>query len=324
MKRLVLIDGHAILYRAYHAFPQSLTTRKGELINAVYGFARMLLKVIEDLKPAYIAVAFDLPAPTFRHREFIGYQAQRPKMETALGDQIERVYQIVQTLNIPVFTAEGYEADDIIGTLANQAAQKKIMTIIVTGDKDIMQLVGPKIKIYAPIKGFSQAKLFDVKAVKEFLGVKPEQIIDYKALVGDPSDNYPGVPGIGPKTAVGLLSEFKSLKGIYKKLLLDQPKKPLSQSDQNKNIRPAVIKKLKEGRESAELSRRLAEIITNAPVKLNLKACRVHDYDRQKAQALFEQLEFKSLINKLPKAEGGKYKIQKPERAKKDKQMKLL
>lgn len=309
MKRLVLIDGHAIIHRAYHAFPKNLRTRKGELVNAVYGFTRMLLKVIEDLKPSHIAVAFDLPKPTFRHREFIGYQAQRPKMDEELGDQIERVYQVVRTLNIPIFTLEGFEADDVIGALSHQAAKKKMEAVIVTGDKDIMQLVNKKVKVYAPVKGFSQAKLFGPKEVKELLGIKPEQIIDYKALVGDPSDNYPGVPGVGPKTAVDLLSRFKTLSQTYGNL--------------NK-IRPVVAKRLKEGKDSADLSKKLAEIVIDLPIKLNLKACRVHDYDQEKAQQLFEELEFRSLANKLPEAEGGEYKIKETKKEIKDQQMKLI
>lgn len=308
-KRLVLIDGNAILHRAYHAFPKNLKTRKGELVNAVYGFTRMLLKVIADLKPSYIAVAFDLPKPTFRHREFIGYQAQRPKMDTELGDQIERVYQVVKTLNIPIFTAEGFEADDVIGTLANQASKKKTETVIVTGDKDIMQLVRKKVKVYAPVKGFSQAKLYDPQGVKGLLSIKPEQIVDYKALVGDPSDNYPGVPGIGPKTAVELLAKFKTFKQVYRNL--------------NK-VRPVVANKLREGRDSAELSRKLATIVLKAPVKLNLKACQVHDYDRQKARNLFEELEFKSLMDKLPEAKKGQYILKKEKKEPENKQMKLI
>lgn len=283
-KRLVLIDGHAILHRAYHAFPTTLKTRKGEIVNAVYGFARMLLTVIENLHPEYLVVAFDLPKPTFRHREYIGYQAQRPQMDAELEDQIERVHQVVRSLNIPIFEVEGYEADDVIGTLAKQADKRRVETIIVTGDRDIMQLVGGKIKVYVPMKGFSEAQLFKSKEVKELLGVKPEQIVDYKALVGDSSDNYPGVPGIGPKTAVVLLSQFSDLDTIYRNC---------------DKLRPIVAQKLKAGKESAALSKKLAKIVTNAPVKLELKTCRVKNYDPQKAIKLFEELEFKSLINKL-------------------------
>ena len=284
MNRLLLIDGHAILHRAYHAFPPTLKTRKGELVNAVYGFTRILLTVLRDLAPKYTAVAFDLPEPTFRHKEFIGYQAQRPQMDAELKSQIERVKEVVQVLNIPIFSMSGYEADDVIGTLAHQAS-KKTEVIIVTGDKDIMQLVDQKIKVFAPIKGTAEGEIFDRQKVKEFLGISPQQIIDYKALVGDPSDNYPGVPGIGPKTAVQLLEKYHDLKNIFRHLL---------------EIKPLVAQKLKDGRQSALLSQKLATIVTKVPIKIDLKACKVHDYDQEKAVKLFEELEFKSLINKLP------------------------
>lgn len=308
MKRLVLIDGHAILHRAYHAFPLTLKTRQGELVNAVYGFTRMLLTVLKDLHPEYAAVAFDLPEPTFRHKEFIGYQAQRPKMEAELADQIERVAEVVRILNIPIFAVKGFEADDVVGTLARQAAQKDVEAVIVTGDRDIMQLVSSKVKVYAPIKGFSQARLFGKKEVKKLLGVGPEQIIDYKAMVGDASDNYPGVPGIGPKTALRLLSQYQDLATVYKNMA---------------KIEPRVANKLIEGKESAVLSRKLAEIVTKVPIKLNLRHCLIHDYDHHKAKGLFEELEFRSLIEKLPGME--KEAIEKKEKEKpKGKQMKLI
>lgn len=304
MKRLVLIDGHHILHRAYHAFPTTLTTRKGELVNAVYGFTRILLKVIADLQPKYLAVTFDRPEPTFRHKEFIGYQVQRPKMDAELADQIGRVHQVAQALNIPIFEKPGFEADDLIGTLSIQAAKKKIETIIVTGDKDIMQLVSKKIRLYLPQRGFSEALVCGEKEVEGVLGIRPNQVIDYKALVGDSSDNYPGVSGIGPKTAVKLLTAYGSLDSIYRNL---------------KKIKSAVAQKLKEGQESAELSKKLATIVTNAPVKLNLPACRVSDYNQDKAIKLFQELEFRSLINKLPGIEP-----EKEEEKKKDPQMGLF
>ena len=304
--KLVLIDGHAILHRAYHAFPTTLRTRRGEIVNAVYGFTRILLTVLKELQPDYVAVAFDLPVPTFRHKEYVGYQAQRPAMEKDLVDQVDRVEQVVKALNIPIFTAPGFEADDVIGTLAFQArvpkskiqsaswrTKSKIEVIIVTGDKDIMQLVREGVKVYAPEKGYSGGEFFDRQKVKEVLGIWPQQIVDYKALVGDASDNYPGVPGIGPKTAVKLLNQFGTLKNIYKNL---------------KKIPPTIAKKLAEGKESAELSKKLATIVTNAPVKLNLKACRLKDYDPEKVRRLFEELEFRSLLNKLPSQEAEKEK----------------
>lgn len=304
MKRLVLIDGHAILHRAYHAFPKNLTTRKGELVNAVYGFTRMLLGVIKDLKPDYLAVTFDLPKPTFRHEIFLGYQSKRPQMDAELRDQIERVHQMVKILNLPIFEMEGFEADDVIGTLAKQASKKNVGTVIVTGDRDIMQLVGKKVKVYAPIRGFSGAELFGRKKVRQLLDVWPEQVVDYKALVGDPSDNYPGVPGVGPKTAAKLLGKYRDLDTIY---------------NSTSKIKPQIAKKLIEDKELALLSQKLAKIVTNVPIKLSLKACRVHDYDQEKAKKLFEELEFKSLINKLPgvKPASGREK-------KENKQMSLL
>lgn len=291
MKRLVLVDGHAILHRAYHAFPQTLRTRRGELVNAVYGFTRMLLSVLKDIKPTFVVVAFDLPKPTFRHKEYLGYQIQRPEMDEELAGQIKRVYQIVESLNIPVFAVEGYEADDVIGTLALQSQKSKVKsqkleTIIVTGDKDMMQLVGKKVKVYAPRKGFSEPEIFDVKKVKELLGITPRQIVDYKALIGDASDNYPGVPGIGPKTAGRLLQKYGSLDNIYKEI----------NKIESKKLREILIS----GKESAKLSKKLATIVTNVPIKFKLKACKVHDYDHQKARKLFEELEFRSLIEKLP------------------------
>jgi len=327
MEKLVLIDGHALLHRAYHAFPTSLRTRRGELVNAVYGFTRILLTVLKELQPEYVAVAFDLPVPTFRHKEYVGYQVQRPEMDKELKGQIQRVWEVIKALNIPIFTAPGFEADDVIGTLAFQALAKKnqesriknhgkkthnsqfmihnsnLEVIIVTGDKDIMQLVREGVKVYAPGKGFSEGEFFDRQKVKEVLGVWPEQVVDYKALVGDASDNYPGVPGIGPKTAVKLLEEFRDLGNIYKNL---------------KKIAPLIAQKLIAGKESAQLSKKLATIVTNAPVKLNLKACRLKDYDPQKVRQLFEELEFRSLLNKLPGSETEK------EQKAKGEQMRLI
>jgi len=300
MEKLVLIDGHALLHRAYHAFPTTLRTRKGEIVNAVYGFTRILLTVLKELQPEYVAVAFDLPIPTFRHKEYVGYQVQRPEIDKELKTQIQRVWEVVETLNIPIFTAPGFEADDVIASLARQARKKfeirnsKFEIVIITGDRDIMQLVREGVKVYASGKGLSEGEFFDRQKVKEVLRVWPEQIVDYKALVGDASDNYPGVPGIGPKTAVKLLERYGSLENIYKE------------------IKKIEIKKLREkliaGRESAELSKKLATIVTNAPVKLNLKACRLKDYDPQKVRRLFEELEFKSLLNKLPAQEVEKVK----------------
>ncbi|HUW22335.1 MAG TPA: 5'-3' exonuclease H3TH domain-containing protein [Candidatus Bathyarchaeia archaeon] len=290
MNKLVLIDGHAILHRAYHALPKTLTNRHGQLVNAVYGFTRMLLKVIDDLRPRYLAVVFDRPEPNFRHRIYLGYQAQRPKMDRELEGQIQIVKQVLQAFNVPTFEKIGFEADDLIGTLAFQAKTRsdhKIQIIIVTGDRDIFQLIDELTLVYSPQKGFSQSEFFDRKKTKAKMGVWPEQIIDYKALVGDASDNYPGIPGVGPKTAVSLLQQFKSLSKIYENL---------------DKIKDSVRNKLIEGKDSALLSQKLATIETHASIKLKLKNCLLADYNQEKVLDLFRQLGFKSLMDKLPGA----------------------
>ncbi len=244
MNRLVLIDGNAVLHRAYHAIPP-LTAPDGSVVNAVYGFASMLVRLVHDLKPTHIAVAFDRPKPTFRKKLFEGYQAKRPKMDDALSDQIPKVHDLITAFGIPIFEKDGFEADDVLGTLAKKARDQ---VIIVTGDRDILQLVkDDKVFVYMPTKGLSEAKLYDEKAVVERMGVAPNKIPDFKALAGDPSDNYPGVPGIGPKTAVALLTKYKSLEKIL-------ATKELSSTE----------------KESARMSYDLATIRTNVPLEGSL------------------------------------------------------
>jgi len=312
-KRLILIDGHAILHRAYHALPP-LTSRSGELLNAVYGFTTMLLKVVNDLKPDYLIVTFDVDKPTFRHEEFVGYQAKRPKIDQELAGQIGRVREVLEAMGVPAYEKEGYEADDVIGTLSRQASARKIQTVIVTGDKDILQLVGRYVKVFAPVRGLSQGELLDSKKTREKLGVTPSQIIDYKALMGDPSDNYPGVPGIGPKTATALLSRFGNLAKIYKSL--DKVEKEFGKS---------VFEKLSSGKESAYLSQKLAKIVTNVPVKLDLRKARFEftEEERETTIEKFRQLRFKSLVARLEgekKEKSGKRKKEE----KKNEQLGLL
>jgi DNA polymerase-1 len=235
MSKLVLIDGNAILHRAFHAMPP-LTTRSGEPINAVYGLVSMFLRVIQDLKPTAIAVAFDLKEPTFRHKEFKKYQSQRPPTADELSGQFEKARDFFKAVKVPVYSMPGFEADDVIGTIASRCAEipndkLKISnksqatnhkpqideTVIITGDRDILQLVDDKknIKLYMPIMGLSNAKLFGEKETLERIGVPANLIPDYKALVGDPSDNYPGVAGIGPKTAITLLNKNINLWIIF-------------------------------------------------------------------------------------------------------------
>jgi DNA polymerase-1 len=297
---LVLFDGNAIVHRAFHAFGATrsrqatpLTVSKtGEIVSAVYGFALMLLKVLSELKPTHYAVAFDKKGPTFRHELFEKYKAQRPPMPDELVNQIGRVKQLVQTFHIPLFEIDKYEADDVLGTLSKQAEQRGIDTVIVTGDADTMQLVSPHVKVLYPKAGkaFSDTQLFDEEAVRQKYGVGPEHIADLKAMVGDPSDNIPGVPGIGEKTAVKLIQQFGSLEDVYNHLDEVTP--------------PKVREILQNNREVARQSKELTTIVTQTPVTLNLDDCRVSQFDRKQVADFFRELEFYSLLPKLPGMEG--------------------
>ncbi|MBU0978587.1 MAG: 5'-3' exonuclease H3TH domain-containing protein [Patescibacteria group bacterium] len=301
----LLVDGHAIIYRAYHAFPE-LTDPKGQLVNAVYGFARILLVAIRDFDPEYIAVCFDSKAKTMRAEEHDFYKANRPEMPDDLKPQIEKVSQLVTALNIPQFAVSGYEADDLIGTLAKQNALPEVqsqvknglLTVIVTGDKDLLQLVDDLTHVWLPRRSRTQTALeYDTHLVKERMGVRPDQIADLKALMGDASDNIPGIKGVGQKTAVKLLQKFETLGKIYDRLA----RLELGESDEL--IKGALLEKLTTGKSQAYLSRELAQIKTNSPISTTLEACRVVGYDKTQAVKLFQQLGFFSLIKLLPKDE---------------------
>ncbi|HSW58624.1 MAG TPA: DNA polymerase I [Dehalococcoidales bacterium] len=286
---LLLVDGNALVHRAYHALPPLTVPQTGELVNAVYGFAMMLIKAINDLKPTHAAVAFDRDAPTFRHQAFEQYKAQRPPMDEALAQQLGRVRALVEAFNIPIFEMDGYEADDILGSLANQAARQELETVIMTGDADIMQLVSPAVKVFYPRAGgtFSDALLFDTEAVKTKYGVRPAQITDLKALKGDKSDNIPGVPGVGDVTALKLVQQFGGVEGLIARL---------------EEVEPVKLKeKIKANLEQLKLSYHLASIDTQTPVTMDYdQCCRITRYDRAKAADLFRELGFNSLLAKLP------------------------
>jgi DNA polymerase I-like protein with 3'-5' exonuclease and polymerase domains/5'-3' exonuclease len=288
MKRLVLVDGNALLHRAYHATPP-LTTTKGELVNAVYGFTAMLLKSVQDLTPDFIAIAWDMKAPTFRHQQYTQYKATRGPSDDGLTSQYKRVHEICDVLNMPEFSLAGYEADDLIGTLARQAVEKEknLEVIILTGDRDIMQVIGKNVKVLMPRKTLLDIGLYGEEEFVLRYGFTPVQIIDYKALAGDASDNIPGVAGIGQVTATKLIQQFGSMEKIYK-------------PENLKTLPERTQKLLAEGAESAVMSKQLATLDLEAPIKLDLPACRVHDYDHGKAENLLMELEFKSLINRLP------------------------
>ncbi len=289
MNRLVLIDGNAILHRAYHALPPTFTAPDGRVVNAVYGFTTMLLRLITDLKPTHVAVAFDRPKPTFRKELFEGYQAKRPKMDTDLAGQIEPIHDIVRAFDIPIFEKDGYEADDVIGTLALQASGE---VIIVTGDRDILQLVvDEKIYVYMPTKGLSEAKLYDEKEVRARLGVGPRQIIDFKALAGDNSDNYSGVPGVGPKTAVELIETFGSVEELYG--AIDK------KDTRIKKISTGLMEKLIAGRTMATLSKQLATIETNVPLDSAVPVSPLSALDTPEAREALERFGFRSILRRI-------------------------
>lgn len=281
---LLLVDGNALVHRAFHAVPP-LTTSKGELVNAVYGFAAMLLKVASEVAPGYAAIAFDRAAPTFRHLEYEQYKAQRVRVDDGLYDQFRRVHQLADALSIPTFEVDGYEADDVLGTLSRQASELGIKTVIITGDNDALQLVSPDVTVITPRRGFSETLVYDEQAVRERYGLNPCQLPDFKALVGDQSDNIPGVPGIGEKTAQKLIGQYGTLQELFAHL---------------DELEPKLKARLDGQREQAFHSRHLVTIVTDVPIDLDLSACRFGQYDREKAMALLRELEFKSLVGKLP------------------------
>jgi len=288
---LVLFDGNALVHRAFHALPSLTVSKTGEVVSAVYGFALMLLKVINELKPTQCAVAFDTKAPTFRHQMFDQYKAQRPKTPDELVNQLGRVRQLVEDFGIPIFELDGYEADDVLGTLSHQASQQGIDTVIVTGDADAMQLVSPRVKVLypRPRSTFSDTMLYDEAEVSQKYGVNPEHIADLKGLVGDPSDNIPGVTGIGEKTAVRLIQQFGTIDQIYAHIDEVTPPKLQALLRQNEAI--------------ARQSKELATIVIQTPVTLNLDDCQLSHYDRHRVTKLFRELEFSSLLPKLPEVE---------------------
>jgi DNA polymerase-1 len=296
MNRLVLIDGNAILHRAYHALPP-LTAPDGSVVNAVYGFASMLMKLGDDLRPTHIAVAFDRAAPTFRKKLFVDYQASRPPMEETLVGQVDKVHALVESFGIPVYEQDGFEADDVIGTIAHQVSHshakhgdgKIDQVVIVTGDRDIFQLVrDDRVLVFMPTKGLSEGKLYGENDVKERMGVGPQRIPDFKALAGDPSDNYPGVPGIGPKTAVMLIDEFGTVESLYKAL-----------ANGKAAISEGVKNKLVSGKESAALSKTLATIRTDVPIAFDAAKSRKETLDTPGARDALASFHFSSLLRRL-------------------------
>ncbi|HEX8730769.1 MAG TPA: DNA polymerase I [Ktedonobacterales bacterium] len=284
---LTLLDGHALFHRAFHAYPEEMSSVSGEATNAVFGFTRILLDIFRYVKPEYIAVAFDLPTPTFRHHDYAPYKAHRPSLPDSMRAQFPRVREIVRAFNIPIYEAAGFEADDVLGTLAAQATAQDADTVIATGDLDTLQLINDHVRVtFARSPRRGDFDYYDEEAVRQRYGFAPPRIVDYKALVGDTSDNIPGVAGIGQKTATKLIQDYGTLEEI------------LAHVD---DLPPRVRAALTEHRDIAIQSKYLATIVTNAPVTLDLAAARALDYDPERVLALFRELEFFSLVDRLPR-----------------------
>jgi DNA polymerase-1 len=289
-EKLMIVDGNALVHRSYHALPRTMATKDGEITNAVYGFTTVLLKAISDIKPDYVAVAFDLKAPTFRHEMFAGYKANRAKAPDELYAQMPRVKEVVRAFNIPIFEKEGFEADDLIGTIAD-ISDDDLQKTIVTGDMDTLQLVNDRTKVYTLSRGLTDSVIYDTDSVRERFGIDPEQMIDFKALRGDPSDNIPGVKGIGEKTAGELLRKFGSLENLYDAVRRDRS----SLSD----IKPRIIELLKLHEDDAFLSKELATINRAVEIDFDLQKTRLSDFNKQKVADLFVSLEFRSLLPRI-------------------------
>jgi len=284
MKKLLLFDGNAILHRAYHAYPP-LTNPQGEQIQAVFGFFSMFLTIYTDQKPDYVVVCFDRGAPTFRMNMYAGYHAHRPKMANDFVPQVVKVHEILEKMNIRTFELDGYEADDLIGTISVEAVKKfKEEVVIVTGDRDLLQLVNPHVKVLMPVLGFTKTALFDEAKVEEKYGVHPKQFIDYKALIGDASDGYPGVTGIGPKSAAKLLQEYGTFEKLYESVGSLPEKMGL---------------KLATDAEQAALAKKLATIVIDVPIQFDLTKCSCSDFNLKALREEFKKQEFKSLLTRL-------------------------
>ncbi len=312
-RTLLLIDGNNLFYRAYHALPP-LSDKTGENANAVFGFSNMLLRATKEVEPTYIACAFDTKAPTFRHVEFEAYKAQRKPPPDDLYPQLPKVKSMLDAFGIAYFEKEGYEADDLLGTLAMKAIRgqesdvskkdkkkntklqalttNKLQVVILSGDRDLLQIVDGDIKVQAPGWNLSSTTLYGSKEVEEKFGITPEQMVDYKAITGDASDNIPGIAGIGPKTASALLQKYKTLEGIFKELDND----PVSLG--------SVADKLKAGKDVAFAAKKLIKLDTNVEISCQLSELRF-DPDWEKVISEFERLGFKSIVSKIV---GGKVK----------------
>ena len=291
--RFLAIDANAIVHRAFHAYPPTLTTEDGVQVNAVYGFTVMLLSALKSFEPKYVLCAFDTHKPTFRHEEYPDYKGTRAPTNQSLIDQFPLVEEILKAFNIPIIKKEGFEADDILGTIAKYVSEKKwsnenIDLYILSGDRDLLQLVNENVKVCLPSGSFKDLIAYDREKTHEYIGLYPEQVVDFKALAGDPSDNIPGIKGVGGKSAIELLEKYGDLDSIYRNL---------------KDIKTRQANLLREGIEQAEMSRKLAKIEQEVDVTVHLEDCLLRDFDKKKVLELFKELSFKSLIARLDEIE---------------------
>lgn len=300
-ERVLLIDGHALLYRAYHAFP-NLTDPTGMLVNAAYGFARILLKAISDFEPEYIALAFDTRGPTFRTEVYAEYKANRPPTPDDFIPQVAVARDLIDTLNIPQFALSEYEADDVIGTIARTVEKKylpsQLSTIILTGDKDLLQLVTDQTHVWLPGSKYRQELEYGPDEVRAKMHVSPDQIVDLKGLMGDASDNIPGVKGVGQKTASKLLAQYQTVHGVY--AAIDELAKHPEKKAQHPLLKGALLSKLVRDRDQALMSRELARIKTDVALDFDLQDCRTSVFDKEAVIEWLDRYGFESLKKLLP------------------------
>ncbi len=280
MAKSLIIDGNALLHRAFHALP-ALRNRHGN-VGAVYGFFSLLIHALKEIQPNYLLICFDHPGRNFRHQLFIGYQLQRPQLDPSLARQAKLSQELLVKMQLPIFIRPGVEADDVIGSLSQKLSRQQ-QVFILSGDRDLMQLVNQRVSLLSWQAG-TKLRQITPATVKEILGVRPDQVVDYKALVGDSSDEYPGVAGIGPKTAAALLRQYPHLEAIYQHL---------------EQIPPRWREKLERGRAAAKLSQKLATILTDLPLEINLKQAHYSQKRRQLMAQVLAAAHFPSLARRL-------------------------
>ncbi len=292
MKKLVLIDGNSIMNRAFYGImgSKALTTKDGKYTNAIYGFLAILFKLLEEEKPDYIGVTFDLKAPTARHKMYEGYKANRKGMPTELAEQMPIIKDVLRAMNIDIIEKEGYEGDDVIGTLSRYGEQKNLEVVILSGDRDTFQLATDNVRINIPRTkgGKTETEIFNREKVKEVYGIEPKQLIEVKGLQGDASDNIPGVPGIGEKTALSLVQKYETIDNLYKKLESGEA-----------DVKGKQKEKLEQNKDLAYLSRTLGEINTKVPIEDTLEELKLEEWDKPKVLELFKELNFKRYIDRF-------------------------